>query len=366
MCRVADATKLGRKALESLIKVGTFDGMGDRGALLAAVDRILSLAQSEAMLRQSDQISMFDLFGESVPTPLSSIDLPDVAATEAERREWEMELLGVDLSGASSLASLAASMSSEVILSRSEIDLDMAGKRSSLAGQVSSVTQRLTKDQRPYTIANLGLLDGSIDVFVWENVLEATSGLWQEGKLVTLVGTVRARGDQVSISCLSAEEYRSQSDDEEVGSRDGEPADGRAQDPIPEAAPSASNGRYTSRADLDTPPTQPRPSAVEPAPVEGTPRAEAVDGAGPPQRRLKLRIRETADTEGDQDRLEGVRRLLLEYPGQDEVGLEVASNGQVVTLAWDVVKVGVCDELERGVRGIIGEAGGVSIEDKIP
>ena len=371
MCRVADATSLGRKALESLIKVGTFDSMGDRGALLTAIDRILSLAQSEATLRQSDQTSMFDLFGESVPTPLSSIDLPDVVASEGERREWETELLGVDLSGASSLASLAADMGSEVILSRGEIDVEMAGKKSSLAGQIRSVTERFTKDQRPFKIANLGLLDGSIDVFVWENVLEETSELWQEGRLVTLVGTVRARGDQVSISCISAEEYRTPSDEEESVAEADVPVEGPARVAAADEALPASNGRAIP--DSGVPSVQPQPAPVgqatageAPAELEVEETAEGVNGAAPPPRRLRLRIRETDDTEGDQDRLEEVRRLLLEFPGQDEVGLEVASNGQVVTLAWDVVRVGLCDELEQGIRAIIGEAGMVSVEDKSP
>ena len=57
---------MNRKALESLIRAGTFDAFGERNGLLGEVDRIISLAQSEERLRNSSQTSMFDIFGESV------------------------------------------------------------------------------------------------------------------------------------------------------------------------------------------------------------------------------------------------------------------------------------------------------------
>ena len=69
LCRLTDMSGLNSKTLESLIKAGAFDRFGSRAGLLGSVGRILSLAQSEARLRDSNQTSMFDLFGESVPTP---------------------------------------------------------------------------------------------------------------------------------------------------------------------------------------------------------------------------------------------------------------------------------------------------------
>ena len=97
MCREVDLTGFGRKPLESLIRAGAMDRFGDRSALLAVVDRILSLAQSEARLRDSGQTTMFDLFGETVPTPLASIELDDVTTPDREKWAWERELLGVSI-----------------------------------------------------------------------------------------------------------------------------------------------------------------------------------------------------------------------------------------------------------------------------
>ena len=346
-CRVADMTALNRKALESLIRVGGFDGFGDRGALLAVADRILALTQSEARLRDSGQTSMFDLFGESVPTPLASIQLPEITTSDTERREWELELLGVDMSGANSLASLAASVSPEVVLSRADIEQDMAGKRLKLAGQVRSVTHRFTKGQRPFAIATLGFMDGSIDVFVWENVLEETQELWQEGKLVVLIGTVRAREDQVSVSCLEAHEYAPPGEGQETGEPESAEYHAQPQPPaVPDEAPRTSG------------------DGMAPAPEpEGdvSPADDAVAASSVP-RQLSLLLRDTGQPE-DQVRLEDVRRFLLEYPGEDEVSLEIATDGRTVTLEWPLVRVGLCYELESGLREILGAAGAVSVKD---
>jgi DNA polymerase-3 subunit alpha len=66
LCRRAGLRNLNKRALESMIKAGALDCLGDRATLLANMDRILSLAQREQRLRESGQTTMFDLFGESV------------------------------------------------------------------------------------------------------------------------------------------------------------------------------------------------------------------------------------------------------------------------------------------------------------
>ena len=201
MCRDSDLGGLNRKTLECLVKVGALDEFGDRAALLESVDRILTLAQSEASLRNSNQSSMFDLFGESVPTPLAKIDLPDSQATSREKDEWEHELMGVSLSSMGALGSLIASADSEHVVFKSEIEPGLAGTKISLVGQIATVTRRFTRKNAPFIIASLALMDGQIEVFVWEEQIQSTGDLWVEGRMVTVAGTVRVREDQVNISC---------------------------------------------------------------------------------------------------------------------------------------------------------------------
>ena len=349
MCRVADMGGVGRKALESLIQAGAFDSFGDRGAILESVGSIVSLAQSEARLRDSSQSSMFDLFGETVATPLTNIAIPDVKTSVRDRRDWEMQLLSVAFTGADALNNLAYDTGSDNIVFRSQIEPELNGKKIVLVGQVSGASDRFTRDQKPYAIATIALLDGEIDVFVWQEVLEKTRDLWQVGSMVTVGGTIRARDDRVSISCLSAELYKVPDGDERAA--------GDAEARPPNGERSAATADSPSASALS--PTTPALQAPSPAPVAtaATPATQEVQTP----RQLTLRMQETDQPVDDKQLLEDVSKLLLEFPGDDEVSLEIKSNGSVVTLDWPLASVSICVELEQGLRQLLNGAGQVSI-----
>ena len=353
MCRAADMSGLNRKALESLIKVGTFDDFGDREALLSVVERILALAQSEARLRDSNQTSMFDMFGELVPTPLAEIDPPETKTHESQQRAWEVELIGRSLSPGNLFSTIALDGDSETVVFRNDLGQGMAGKTVVLAGQVSSVTHRYTRDQRPFAIVAVDLMDGSVEVFVWEELLATTSGLWQEGRLVRVVGTVQVREDQISISCAEAGEYRlpdtSETSDRSSGDTLSEEEPGKGEEVVEHGVPyvsdnSATGQQYASKND-----------------VAGND-AGTVTIAQNASRYLKLRIQETETPTDDQNLLEDVSRLLLEYRGEDDVNLEIASQGRIISMEWPLVRVDASPELERRLQELLGLQGRAYVE----
>ena len=52
LCRRVDLRQLNRRALESMIKAGALDDLGERAALLAGLNSALGLAQTEQRARQ--------------------------------------------------------------------------------------------------------------------------------------------------------------------------------------------------------------------------------------------------------------------------------------------------------------------------
>ena len=340
MCRAAEIGGLNKKALESLIKAGAFDCFGDRTSVLSIAGRIISLAQSEADLRGSSQTTMFDLFGESVEIPLAQISIEEGATPDWQKGDWELELLGVDLSTVSSVSSLAASLDPSTILSRDGIRPDMHGQEVSLAGQVDAITNRYTRDDRPFTIATLKMLGGEIDVFVWEELQRSTAAVWQQGKLVRVVGAVRDRGeDRVSISAVSVDEHVV-----------GDSGDSGAE---PAAAPAA--------------PTEPVEAGAAgralqpPAPIGSTNGAVASQDDQPVRRRLSLRIVESGEPERDVRLLQQLVRTLLEHAGDDEVGMEIATAGSLVQLDWPRLGVAATDELASELADLLGDSGRVAV-----
>ena len=215
----------------------------------------------------------------------------------------------------------------------------MADSTVVVRGQVSSTTDRYTKNGRPFTIATLSLMDGGLDVFVWEEQRAATRGLWEPGKVVEIIGTVRVRDDdQITISCKEASEYVQHIRDEvEDVSMNGTstPEPPPPASPIPEAR---------------VPQEQTRPAA---------PNGSAVVNG---DRSLNVRIRETGRSTEDQVLLDDVLRLLMDHLGDNEVRLEIATEGKIVTLQWPTVRVDASPELEQRLIEVLGPSGTASVE----
>ncbi len=373
LCRAADMSQLNRKTLESLIKAGALDRFGDRGAILDSLDRILSVAQSEAELKNTDQTSMFDMLGDSVPAPLTNIELPNVETPMTEKGEWEKELLGFALSGNEDFDAMVADNDGSAIISVSDVTPELAGQKKVINGQVSSFEERFTKNGKRFLIVKLALLGGTTDVFVWENVLVETDGLWQPGTLVALTVSVRVRDgdDRVSLSCQRAAAYV-RPDDEQQKSEQVVGSTHAAVVPPPLPAPAltlksptvisngpvvvTSNGAAEHRQNAGTTANGVSSSG------ETSPRTSATDPT--PSKQLVIRLREGDDADKDRELLDDLKRMLLEHQGDDEIALEIAVDGRLVTMEWQMLRVRISDELKQELTGVLGESGEAHVREK--
>ena len=333
MCRNADCSGLTKKTMESLIKAGAFDDLGLRGGLIESIDRILSLAHSESSLKNSDQTSMFDLFGESVEAPLSHINIPEVELSSSQCYAWEIELMGVALTTESPLMNLVRDVSASAVTSASQINDGMRGDKIVLAGQVANVAHRTTRENKPFIIATIALLDSSVEVFVWHDRLTITQGLWEQGKLLTIEGTVRIRHGEVSISCIGAKEYVIGSDIEPVG------------DPV---ELDAERGKLLTNL-------QSRPSGL--GPNSDNQRGDKNHG----NLFLKVKLYESDNLEDDRIIFDDVTQVLLENRGESKVYLDVVLDGRIVSMEWPIVTVNLDSTLESDLKKIIGSRGEVMI-----
>ena len=445
MCQSPELAGVGKKAMESLIKAGAFDRFGDRNGMLQVIDRILALAQSESDRQSSQQTSMFDMMSEAMPEVMPNIDIPDESTTDVEKRQWEQDLLGVSTSSNAMLDLLARrGAKSNEIIAMKDIDPDMAGRRVKVTGVVSDVSRRYTRDQRPFAIASLTLMDGAIEVFVWDDKVQQTEGVWQDGKLVAVTASVRVRDDQVSLSCIDAQEIEipattaaqtatapiakpaaaeSAASPTPDAPAAAEPivtppsANGNGAtpaEPAPEYSPASDTADLPKVADASAAAYTPDPAApaVEPPHTNGSaahppsdpsqaaadsddeplPAAEPAKSAALPQagvsapaaangngangavlpssevngngsahangptERLTLRLRETSP---DRDRrlLFDVKKLLMDYSGECEVTLEIATAGHIVEMEWPMVKVDAGPNLVEQLQRLIGASG---------
>ncbi len=295
-CRRVDLRSINKKVIESLIKAGAFDSLAPRGALLSAIDRIVSLGQWEQRLRESGQSSMFDLWGDTVPPPLPELNLEQTDASLEEKLNWERELLGVYFSE-HPLASLAPKLVKATTTLCGRIDAEMIGERVIIAGLLTSTRQLYTKDKRPFIIATLEDLDGSIEVTAWAEIYSQTKEIWQEGKILLIEGIVKLRDDRVVVNCLKVRQYQ------------------------PE-------GEYDQAHNPVQPPASPR--------------------------KITISISQGDKIDEDLTRLSQIMDTLNQYPGQDIVLLSVVTPEETVNMRLPNT-ISYCPELAQKITSILGE-----------
>jgi DNA polymerase III subunit alpha len=357
-CRNLNANNVNKRAIESLIKSGALDSVAGsaeaRGSLLLNLDRIVQLAQSSQRLRESGQMTMFDLFGQEVATPLSSIDVGSAPIPRGEVLAWEKELLGVWLSehpfkrAASVLApftTLCSEVTAEIL-----VDAPSQGRDLVLAGIVGSSRKLTTRDGRPFLAVDVEDLSGTLEVTVWPDVYERDPALWTTGNVLVLLVRVRERGDRLSAGVQQAVAYR---DDFvppawalEITTAGGNGTPGRRSNGNAWANGSPSVIRDDAPAKYDT-------SAPDDVPEE---RAESrVPQPDPgPLTPMRLVLEETDEPDVDQERLRRLFELIQGQPGPDSVYLTVRTrDGDEVDLALPGARLD--EPLRRELLAVLGE-----------
>ena len=79
---------------------------------------------------------------------------------------------------------------------------------------------------------------------------------------------------------------------------------------------------------------------------------------------MVIRLREREDADGDRETLDDIKTTLLEHQGEEEVTLEIATQGRLITMDWPMLKVRISDDLKRALREYVGESGEVSVREK--
>ena len=322
LCDRIDARTLNRRALESLAKAGAFDEVRrersrpepvGRGPMVSAAEDILKRARRAQELRDSGQMSMFDLFGQEVSTPTPQVALSEeLGATEQEQLHWERELLGAYVSQ-HPLQAAERALQDRVDAQLAELTEDMAGRTVTVAGLVNSVRRLTTRKGDTFCAVMLEDLSGSAELTVWPEQYRATTSIWEQNNIVVATVSIRARNDRLTIAVDRAEAW----------SEDTGPAALEAPPELP-ALPEPADP-------LPAPDPVPPPVSVTAAPL---PPASQTTSARIPAPALWITIRESDDPAADRDLLERMENLLRGIPGEHAVFLRIQTvAGEEVVLA---------------------------------
>jgi len=188
---------LNKKSLESLIKCGALDDLGERNQLLASLDQMLNLARESQKARRNGQISLFG--GQSgVNTP--SFTLPQISpASRKECLEWEKELLGLYLSE-HPFSNWQKKLNRHA-LSCKDLSKNHLGRRIKIGGIINKIKKTNTRTGQPMLFVELEDTTGRIEALVFPRLLEQTPTTWQEGKIILVSGRLSDRDENLKILC---------------------------------------------------------------------------------------------------------------------------------------------------------------------
>ena len=358
--RRADPSAMNRRVLESLIKAGAFDSLGDRGTLLHNVGRLLDFAARELRIRQSGQGTLFDLFGGIAEVPAAPLEFEAMSVPQKEQLAWEKELLGVYVS-AHPFCQFAPSIGRDTTALCGEISEELDGQLVTVAGMVASTRTSQTRDGNTFSTVELEDLNGRTEVVAWPRLYSQTKEFWQEGKVLLVEGKVVFRGDRGSIHADAVQVYQPNAETEAVE------AGQMVRVKPPNSNFSHGRGEFPPKPPA-TPRLQPKPAAaIEPKTgtvATSTTEIKVKEKETPREmsRRMFITLTQTDNVETDLKLFNRLMEILAVYPGPENLTLQIACPDKMYHLRLPQVKITCNDALLGEVETLLG-AGSARFEN---
>ncbi|NMB60632.1 MAG: DNA polymerase III subunit alpha [Chloroflexi bacterium] len=395
LARRVDLRAVGRRPLESMIKVGALDSFGTRAALLEALDSIISASGSHFKAAQSGQMTFFG----TVQGVEEHIALPVVP--EVDRREklnWEKELIGLYVTD-HPLSPYMDYMTEAVTHFSGQLKESNPKEKVTVAGMVSKFRSHTTKDGNSMGFATIEDPQGFIELVIFPRSWEKYSALIQpdavllvSGKPDCESGDPKVLVDKIEVIDLSKPPKKKNSaQKEKILNEPSSPEDTgldalevneiepdwTSMPPMPEdpdtypttglqsGAPASSSEPVTnSRTGISTDTNNDQ--AVKA--VHETDTLAQIDTAAEqpevkppvfdpnaPSRRVTVVLTPTGDRERDKAKLVRAHTILTAYPGNDHFDFMLFENNQQYQMDFPNQPTHICDDMLITLKLLVGE-----------
>lgn len=203
--RRVDLRQVGKRALESMVRVGALDCYGGRKSLLTALDQIISVSSSHFRAVQSGQLSFFGavegMEEEILLPPSSNLD-------RREQLEWERELIGLYVSD-HPLSPYMGALSGKITHYSGQLGEANSREKIAVAGIVTRFRNHQTKSGKDMGFVTIEDIQGNIELVVFPKVWDKFGSLVQpdvvllaEGKVDAAQGDPKLLVDKLSVVSL--------------------------------------------------------------------------------------------------------------------------------------------------------------------
>ena len=194
-----------KKTLESLIKAGAFDAMGNTRRALVEIHE--DAVESAVSLKRNEALGQVDLFGDMFEFAEEHSQVPDRPEfTKRDKLAFEREMLGLYVSD-HPLAGLELQLAKHATVTINDLttsDSTMDGDIVVLAGLVTEVQRRIAKKSgNAYGIIKLEDFGGEMDIMLLGRTYQEFGPMLETDLVLAVKGRVNVRDDGLNIQAMS-------------------------------------------------------------------------------------------------------------------------------------------------------------------
>ncbi len=190
---------LNKKSLESLIKCGALDQLGERYEMLMNMEKLLNFIKIVNQEANTNQNSLFS-FGETKIKHTLQLD----KYTQTSKREkllWEKELLGLYISE-HPFSDFQAELEGYILTSQHiKKGLGMGTGNVRIAGVINSIKKIITQKGEMMLFVKIEDTYDSVETIVFPSVYSSTKEEWIENSVVIISGTISNKDGEYKIIC---------------------------------------------------------------------------------------------------------------------------------------------------------------------
>jgi DNA polymerase-3 subunit alpha len=194
-----------KKTLESLIKAGAFDAMGNTRRALVEIHE--EAVESAVSLKRNEALGQVDLFGDMFEFAEEHSQVPDRPEfTKRDKLAFEREMLGLYVSD-HPLAGLELQLAKHATVTINDLttsDQTLDGDIVTLAGLVTEVQRRIAKKSgNAYGIIKLEDFGGEMDIMLLGRTYQEFGPMLETDMVLAVKGRVNVRDDGLNIQAMS-------------------------------------------------------------------------------------------------------------------------------------------------------------------
>ena len=185
-CERVELRAVNKRALDALVKAGTFDSLGyKRKSLAEGIDVMIERAQKVQKDRQNGQKGLFSQTEE----PFAKLEDTTDTGEWSDREKWvyEKEILGCYVTG-HPLQEYLSGLKKFSSFSTTDMGEETSGREVRVGGMITGLRRLRTRKGESMAIFHLEDLAGTLEVLVWPNTYERCRALLDSEAPVLVTG----------------------------------------------------------------------------------------------------------------------------------------------------------------------------------